>query len=139
MSTAEALFLAVGLLAIVAYSTWRLKAIRSGLLIGLLALVPLYLSLERATQFLTIDETYIIVEPLDLPSSPMSQWNQGALRTTDAVIGLLLLPLRLVPDLSFARQAAFAKGIHWLLGIAALFWIHTLAERRFVPTSSRSL
>src|SRR5689334_4609579 len=79
---------------------WRsLGSARAALLVALLAALPLYASVERATQFLTIDEIYIIEEPLDLAHSTMSQWRQGALRTTDVVVGAFSALLAVLPHL----------------------------------------
>src|SRR4051794_7849298 len=88
MNSYELACLVLAEITLFVYVRHTFNSARTAFLLCAVSALPLYLSVERATQFLTIDERYIIKEPLGLQASDLQQWNFGALRTTDAVVGL---------------------------------------------------
>lgn len=79
-----------------------------------------YLSISELTSVVTYDETYIQYETLDIANAPLEQWEMGALRTTDILIGV---PVKLISlTTGFTKDILFAaaKVLHWLISFVLL-------------------
>ena len=95
MNTLELVLLIITAGGLLGYARWLFKSWRTAALLTLAALVPLYMGIERVTQFLVIDgvglldETIYITTSSELPGI-WFQW-LGVLRTTDLIYGALTL------------------------------------------------
>jgi hypothetical protein len=116
------------------YLYWKFRSPRMVLLLLGLSLLPLYLSIERCSQFLTVDEAYIIDEPLYISvSEDLTQWSYSALRTTDVVFGILAgIHHKFFPSLTDVWVKIVFKNLHWLLGFTILLAIHYLLSNHLV-------
>ena len=133
------------------YLLWSFRSWKAAIVITAIAALPIYLSLERASQFLTIDEMYIIREPLQIGTphtedpSQWKQWRLGALRTTDTAVGVALVPVRAtrqlvgLPAMTEIQSDIFIKNLHWLMGFIALLWILDLLNQHFVSDTNRQI
>jgi hypothetical protein len=133
----EAGFLVIGTVLVYLYGRGAFESRAQALALALGSAVALYLSLEKATQFLTVDERLLISEALNLRGSDLNQWNQGAFRTSSLLVGAFLALLRLTASPPVDQLAMLAKAFHWLLGVVTLLWVCTLATRHFVPKRAR--
>lgn len=121
------------------------RAVNNGTraLLYALALVPvLALAIEGVTQFLTCDETYMILELENVRSTRYRQWTMGGYRTSILVTGSLVQMLQdvLLPVRHTATQLhALTKAIHWLVGFGVLGFIHEALRRYFVPREQQPL
>ena len=112
------------------------------LLLSLSAVPALFLAVEGATQFLTVDETYMILELEDTRVFNYRQWNMGGYRTSILVTGTLT---NLLDDvvLSDTRTDvdlhALAKTIHWLVGFGVLVLIYLTIRRGFIPPEQEKM
>jgi hypothetical protein len=140
MNEYEVITLLLAELSLIVYLRRQFKSWRAALLLATLAAAPLYLSLERASQFLTTDETQIIRESLYLGSSNLRQWALGAARTTDTMLGLVATLLRsLFPGLTEVSGKIILKNVHWMTGFGVLLWMHYLVSKHLVSESNRRL
>lgn len=117
---------------------WRAyRSLRLALLISVLIAAPLWISIERATAFMTADEAGFLPEAMDPLAKELPGWNWGALRTTDVLnLGLArLIGVFFQPDWIPASQ--IAKSFHWLLGILGLFQIARIVASGFVAERRR--
>ncbi|MFW5785195.1 MAG: hypothetical protein ACOCW1_03325 [Chitinispirillaceae bacterium] len=108
-------------------------------LIVLLLFIPLlYFSISELTCVVTCDETYVQYESLDIANAPLEQWNMGALRTTDLLIGL---PVKLVSlTTGFTKDILFsiAKMLHWLISFVLLLFCIRVFLRLIKQEKSKS-
>ena len=140
MNQCELIFLALAASGLLIYLRWEFKSWKAGLLLALLCLLPLYLSLERTSQFLTTDETYIIAETLYLKSSDLQQWMLGGFRTSETLFGLLAAIIsRFLPQTTVVQAKTVLKCFHWIFGFGVILWIHQLLRRYFIARSNRGL
>ena len=138
MNKYEFIFLLLAELLVLLYLHWQFKSWRVALSLTILTVLPIYLSLERASQFLTGDARYIILEPLSLANSSLSQWFYGALRTTDTSLGLLSVGLHnIFPEITEIQSKIILKNFHWTTGFVILFWIYHLLSKGFVSESNK--
>lgn len=134
------LVLATAMLAALAYRT---TGTIGRTVVSTLMLVPmLFLAIEGATQFLTCDETYMVLELEDVRSSNFRQWNMGGYRTSILLTGTIFSALKGI-ILGSAPTATelhgLTKSIHWLVGFTVLLMIHESLRRFFVPTDRQPL
>jgi hypothetical protein len=73
--------------------------------------------------FLTCDETYVVYEPADLAEDSLKNWQLGALRTTDLLVGVPLSIVKAFTGFSLDIMAVFAKSFHWLIGFVVILLI----------------
>ncbi len=140
MNNYETVSLCLATLLALLYVRWQFKSWPTAIFLALVSVPPLYLSLERASQFLTTDATAIIKEVLYLSTSDMGQWLHGAARTTDTSLGLLMAILyHYLPGMTELQGKILLKNLHWLSGFALLLWIHHLLHRHFVSRSNKYL
>ncbi|HBB25810.1 MAG TPA: hypothetical protein DCZ59_06040 [Bacteroidetes bacterium] len=134
------LLMATAMLAALAY---RITGSIGRTLVSTLVLVPmLFLALEGATQFLTCDETYMVLELEDVRSSNFRQWNMGGYRTSILLTGTIFSALKgtLLSDAPTAAELhGLTKSIHWLVGFVVLVMIHEALRRYFVPKDRQPL
>ncbi|MBW1847962.1 MAG: hypothetical protein JRJ27_12655, partial [Deltaproteobacteria bacterium] len=106
----------------------------------------LYLSICQSTSFLTVDETSIILESIDMKNSNMSWWNNmviwrmGCLRTTDLIIGSIFSILNQFVELSKYGHLSkiIAKAIHWYIGLLLILYVHYLLDKNYLnPKNSK--
>ncbi|MBN1307855.1 MAG: hypothetical protein JXA18_08060 [Chitinispirillaceae bacterium] len=101
----------------------RKRSVRTAVVTALLTLPALYLSLESMNSFLTYDESYIVYEPVDLVNNSLLQWNMGALRTTDLLVGIPIAGVKMATGVSMNILAVFAKSLHWFLSLLLILFI----------------
>ncbi len=107
-----------------------------------IAFIPvLCFSISKSLSFLSVDETYIILEATDLRNSDMRQWNLGCLRTTDVTIGIIFSVLNLLIDFSenYNIPKIIAKALHWYVGFISILFIHFLMDKYFFKNENREL
>lgn len=140
MNQAELVFLIISEGFLIIYLQWIYQSWKVTGFLVLIALLPLCLSLESCSQFLTVDEITIIKEPLQIFSSDLSQWSLGALRTTDVLIGPIgSLLNHLFPETTDIQAKILFKNLHWITGLFCLLWIHYLLDKLFVAKPNRKL
>jgi len=134
MNSLEFVLLGISQLIIFLISLKTIKNDKYAVFLLLIITIPLVISLEKATQFLTIDEICIIEETMDLKSSEMRQWNQNALRTTDVVIGTVfsLIPDKAKELFGHERMKMIAKAFHWMLGFIIIVSIFILLLKYYI-------
>lgn len=101
------------------------KSIQRAMLLTVVLSVPTLLSVERVTQFMTIDETgltNLLLEPQDRAHKQMVA---GAFRTT---LPSALLAVRAMERAGFGedRIRMVLKGTHWLIAAMLILAIHIL-------------
>jgi|GEM_PF-2318952 hypothetical protein len=126
-------------LSVYSWQIHREKSFKFNILIIVIAIPLLYFSLDKSTSFLTVDETYIITEAIDLKHSDMRQWNMGASRTTDLTIGTVFSILNLLTDFSenYNVSRMTAKSLHWYMGFILILYIHFLMNKYFLKAENR--
>jgi hypothetical protein len=88
MNGPEFVTLLVALMVTDLYLVATFRSARVAVMLAAATIPALFLSLEGTSQFLVIDEMITVPEALNLPTSSVPSWIQGALRTTDAAVGL---------------------------------------------------
>lgn len=124
----------------IAYRTFG--NVRTALVSALVLAPMLFLAIEGATQFLTCDETYMVLELEDTRVYNYRQWNMGGYRTSILLTGTLTSALKgalLGSAPTPAQLHGLTKSIHWLLGFAVLLMIHDVLRRYFVPRERQPL
>lgn len=134
------LILATAALAAVAY---RITGNLRQTLVSAVVLVPmLWMAIEGATQFLTCDETYMVLELEDTRVFNYRQWNMGGYRTSILFTGTLTSALKgivLGSSPTAVQLHGLTKSIHWLMGFGVLLLVHEALRRFFVPTERQPL
>jgi hypothetical protein len=117
------------------------KSFKFNLVVIIIAVPLLFFSLDKSTSFLTVDETYLITETIDLKNSDMRQWNMGSLRTTDLTIGTIFSIFNLLVNFSenYNVSRMTAKALHWYMGFILILYIHFLMNKYFLKTEHRRL
>ena len=142
MNWYETLLLFLVTILLLIYLHWQFKSWRVAFSLGILSIVPLYFSLERASQFLTYDPIVygIIQEPLHLASTDLGQWLLGAAKTTTSSLGLFMTILyAYLPEMTETEGKIILKILHWLTGFLLLLWIHQRLNRNFIPESNKKV
>jgi hypothetical protein len=111
------------------YLWWSSRQVRNAALITIAIVPALYLSIETTSQFLTVDEIYIIRETADLDFHYINQWYGGANRTTDTFVGALSRMIRTSFSLSDTHLKMILKLAHFAAGFIVLLLIHRLGSR----------
>ncbi|MBN1992351.1 MAG: hypothetical protein JW953_06575 [Anaerolineae bacterium] len=140
MNRYELVFLFLAELSLLLYLRWQCKSWRAALLLAALSLPPLYLSLERVSQFLTYDALVygIILESLHLASADLGQWLLVAARTTTTSLGLLAAAAQYyAPEMTEIQGKIILKNLHWLTGFILLLWLHYRLRRDFISESNK--
>jgi hypothetical protein len=136
----EVACLIVAELTLFLYLRWQFKSWSMALLLAALAAVPLYVSLERGSQFLTTDERGIVSEAFALETSGLRQWVLGANHTTELLLGIPLFFLRrALPGVADVEWFIILKNLHWMTGFATLLWAHWIVNKYFVSERGRAL
>ncbi|MDM8523477.1 hypothetical protein QUF80_08910 [Desulfococcaceae bacterium HSG8] len=122
-----------------AYYVFKRKDFKFSIFTVIIIAPVLFLSIDKTTSFLTVDETYMISETIDLKNSDMGQWNMGAFRTTDVLIGPVFSILSYFIDFSNNYNIAkmLAKALHWYLGFILILFIHFLMDKHFLTKENR--
>ena len=109
---------------------WRSsRQVRNALLITIAIIPALYLSIETTSQFLTVDEIYIIRETADLDFHYINHWYAGANRTTDTFLGVFSRVIRMAFSPSDTHLKMALKCAHYVAGFLVLLLIHFLVSR----------
>ncbi len=136
MNTLEWIIWAGALLLTGAYVTWRYRSWRSTLLILMVVAVPLALSLDRMTQFMTIDEPYFTFEANYLASMSETRfWFEygGKFRTSYMVYAIPMRAFSLIaPNWTEVQDYTLLKVASWLVSFVLLGLTHWLLEREFI-------
>ena len=120
------------------YLHWQFKSWRTAIIIAMLCLLPLYLSIERGSQFIGLDET--IREVYYVDSSGMGNWRAGAFRISDALLGPVMVTMRRAfPALPEVKGLIFLKNLHWLVCLALILWIFHILKQYYLPNSRHAL
>jgi hypothetical protein len=123
---------------LVLFIRWQLKSWRKAIIIALLCLLPLYLSIERNSQFTGLDET--IREAYYLDSATLNQWMMGAFRVSDSLFGPVMFAIRhTFPALPEVQGLIFLKNLHWLTCFTLILWILHILKQFYLPNSRREL
>lgn len=118
-------------------SDWKIVALMA------LSVIPaLFLAVEGATQFLTVDENYMILELENPRVFNYRQWNMGGYRSSTLVTGTLtnLLDGVVLPASHTVNDVhALAKTLHWLLGFGVLVLIYQTIRRGFIESENQKM
>ncbi len=143
MSIVEYDLLIVSLITLFVYSYYiqSEKNFNFSIIVTVTAIPVLFFLIERSTSFLTVDETYIIRETINLRESILRQWNSGCLRTTDLIIGPVFSILNEIIDFSknVNLSKIIAKALHWYIGFLLILYIHFLMDKHFLKNENREL
>jgi hypothetical protein len=106
----------------------RGRSLAYAIMVALPLLVPILASVERDTQFMTIDETAITNVLLDPADRAFRQVEAGAFRTT---LPVAVYEVRLMEAVGFAEDQIrmVLKVVHWLIGAFLLLTIYLLIAR----------
>jgi hypothetical protein len=117
---------------------WRSsRQVRNAAFITIAIVPALYLSIETTSQFLTVDEIYIIRETADLDFHYINQWYAGANRTTDTFLGAFSRIIRAMFSPRDTHLKMVLKLAHFSAGFLVLLLIHFLGSR-WIPARMRS-
>ncbi len=140
MNLYEAALLVIAASALMIYLRRQFGAWRPALWLTALALLPLYLSVERLSQFLTIDEIYATNETLFIDWGNLPMWFRVRQRTSDVLFGPLFVLLgRVTPVLSDMQLKMLLKCAHWLAAFTVLLAIHEVLNRHFLGEGERRI
>ncbi|MDA9493394.1 hypothetical protein [Bradyrhizobium sp. CCBAU 11361] len=114
--------------AIVARLRQQAKSLAYAIAVALPLLIPILASVERDTQFMTIDETAITNVLLDPADRAYRQIEAGAFRTT---LPVAVYEVRLMEAMGLAEDQIrmVLKAVHWLIGAFLLLTIYLLIAR----------
>ena len=117
---------------------WRSsRQVRNAAIITIAIVPALYLSIEATSQFLTVDEIYIIRETADLDFHYINQWYGGANRTTDTFLGVFSRIIRALFSPRDTHLKMVLKLAHFSAGFLVLLLIHFLGSG-WIPARMRS-
>lgn len=104
------------------------RSVQRTLLLTVVLSVPAFLSVERATQFMTIDETGLTNLLLTPQDRAHQQMVAGAFRTT---LPAALPMVRAMESAGFREDSIrmMLKGAHWLIAAILIFAIHVLIAK----------
>lgn len=113
---------------IVARLRRRAKSLVYAVAVALPLLIPIIASVERDTQFMTIDETAITKALLDPSDRAYRQIEAGAFRTT---LPVAVYEVRLMQAVGLAEDQIYMvlKVVHWMIGSCLLLIIYLLIAR----------
>lgn len=99
--------------------------------------LALMLSLERASQFLTTDETFTLIDTIyTVPLSPEieeTQWFKAKFRTSTVILApLAMVRHRFFNNIEILTLQFVFKCLHWFLGFLVLIPIHNVVTRYFL-------
>lgn len=98
----------------------RKRPAKELLLAGIIVLPVTMLAASAFTQFLGWDESYIFYDIVNFHGERLSQWEQGAFRTSTALLGPLLFFLQSLLPLTKDMVLVLATVLHWLLGLVLI-------------------
>lgn len=140
MNLYEAALLVIAASALIIYLRRQFGAWRPALWLTALVLPPLYISVERLSQFLTIDEIYATNETLFIHWGNLPMWFRVRQRTSDVLFGPPFVLLgRAIPTLSDMQLKMLLKCAHWLAASTILLAIHNVLSRHFLGKGERRI
>lgn len=105
---------------------------------SLFALIPLYFSLERISEYLLVDEPRAINEQLFLSSDTFRHWYFGSSRMNYSIMGTLL---KVIPDnllnVLGINGSQYAKLLHWLVAIVLVGYICRMISAKCIASKHR--
>ena len=131
MHSHELFFLCIGYFAVSLIIASYANSGKEFLLCSAIAVIPLFFSVERLTDYLIVDEPRAINEQINLADDILRHWSFGSSRINYAIMGTLL---KWVPS-SFLKhyninEYQYAKLLHWLVGMLITIMIsRTAAEK----------
>ena len=137
INSSEIILLSLGLFLLFIIAFKENQSIKKSIAMALLLIPPLYLAVEGTTQFLTVDEIYMIQELVNIDSSDMGQWTgNNTFRTSHTVIGTFLSLFKkytyIGTQMNIAELEMLAKAIHWFLGFLIIIVIYTLISKYYI-------
>jgi hypothetical protein len=128
-------------LLLAAYLYWKFKSPKIALLLVGISLLPLYLSIEQATQFLTIDEPYFLEEVIYVPYDDLSLWFIASSGRTTQMLTVLpvMIHHKFFPALTDVQVKILLKDLHWLLSFLVILAIHHVLSEHFVPPKNKKV
>ena len=139
IKTSEVFVLFVTVLILYFLAAKDLQHAKSAALCVLCFALPLYVSIDRLTVFLSTDEPRAINEQAKLIDDILRHWNFGNARTNYIIMGTFsrLLPtfLRSIPDLSVYQ---IFKLAHWFAGIMIIYVIARIVSTHFFSLHRRT-
>ncbi len=140
MNSYEAALLFIAAVMLAFHLRRQFGAWKPALFLTVLALPPLYLSVERLSQFLTIDEIYATNETLFISWGNLPMWFRVRQRTSDVLFSPPFALLSgMVPSLSAVRLKMLLKCAHWLAAFVVLLAIHHVLSAHFLRKGERRL
>lgn len=123
------------------YLLYLFRSWKISLGLTILVWLPIFLSIERVSQFLTVDETGFMDQAIysEVGDPRRNAWLLGTLRTTllpSAVLGRVRHKF-LADVLSVAETKSLLKCIHWFVGFLLLLAVHYLLDQHFVDPKRR--
>ncbi len=119
------------------------KSIKKSMMVVFLLMLPLYLAVEGTTQFLTVDEMYMVPEIVNIESSNMQQWViNKQYRTSATVIGTSLSLFKnytyVGSQMNFNELQMLAKAIHWFVGFLIIIVMYVLISKHYISEKQRT-
>ncbi|MFK5970335.1 MAG: hypothetical protein QM487_09485 [Candidatus Marithrix sp.] len=119
------------------------KSIKKSMIVVFLLILPLYLAVEGTSQFLTVDEMYMVPEIVNIESSNMQQWVRNKqYRTSATVIGTSLSLFKnytyIGSQMNFNELQMLAKAIHWFVGFLIIIAMYILISKHYISKKQRT-
>jgi hypothetical protein len=122
------------------YLLWRFRQWSLATLALVVCAFPLYLSLERTSQFLTTDERGMLFGYLQpcRHQTVEEHWKLGAFRTSLLTIAPVLRNIEPSPQWPVVEPVVRLKLVHWATGLVLFLWISHLGLRLW-PESDQAV
>jgi len=140
INSIELILLGFALILIYFLALKNTKSIKNSILLSILLVLPLYLSIEGMSQFVTTDEHYIIMETVDVQNSDMKQWG-WAYRTSHVTIGTFLSlfqELYIGSTMDVNELIILAKGLRWFFAFLIIIAIYYLINKHYILENQRN-
>lgn len=110
---------------LIGYLRWRFHSWRDAILLFAFCAIPLYLSLEQTSQFLTADENYYVhqLAGQDRRAFIDREIRIGAFRTSLTVLTPLTAMLHRTGEWPAVSATILLKLTHWLTGFLSFLWL----------------
>lgn len=136
MNAYEIATLVIAYLVLIPWLYRTLHSLRACLVVAAVCLVPIVLSLERTSAFLSTDETWQLPQIIDLGMDP---WNGGSSRTSYAVLSTFAAAARAVFPITLTQTLILVKCVHWLVGFVLFVELGRVLARHLVEERQRPL